>query len=111
MTNVQQCKITQGSIILLFREFSSGKRIQKKKKKKRKIEGKKKKEEKKKKEREKKEKVEKKGKEKKEKGEKKSEKRGKGKKKHNCITVLTHHESGEGNSNDTSFLLFLNSDT
>ena len=54
----------------------------------------------------------------KKKGKKKSEKRGKGKKKqyqkkkkHNYIIVLTHHESGEGNSNDTSFLLFLNSDT
>ena len=60
--------------------------------------------------------MEKKGKEKeKEKRGKGSEKRGKGKKKqyqkkkkHNYIT---HHESGKGNSNYTSFLLFLNNDT
>ena len=32
------------------------------------------------------------------------------KKKHNYITVLTHHESGEGNLNDISFLVFLNID-
>ena len=48
---------------------------------------------------------------------KKSEKRGKGKKKlyykkHNYITVLTHLYScsWEGNPNDISFPLFLNSD-
>ena len=43
-------------------------------------------------------------------GEKRERKRVRKKKKHNYITVLTDHESGEGNSNDTSFLLFLNSD-
>ena len=44
-------------------------------------------------------------------------KRGKGKKKlyqkekkHNHITVLTQHKSGKGNSNDISFLVFLNMD-
>ena len=37
-------------------------------------------------------------------------KKGKGKKKHNYITVLTHLESGEGNSNNISFPLFSNSD-
>ena len=54
---------------------------------------------------------------KKSKRENKSEKRGKRKKKlyqrkkkHNYFTVLTHHESGEGNSNDISFLVFLNID-
>ena len=51
---------------------------------------------------------------KKKKGEKKGEKRGKEKKnnikrRRNIIVllyVLTHQESGEGNSNDTSILLF-----
>ena len=76
-------------------EFSSGKRIQEKREKK-----------------EKRKKGRKKGKNEKGKGEKKSEKWGKGRKncikrKRNIITVLTHHESGEGNSNDISFLVYI----
>ena len=59
--------------------------------------------------------MEKKGKEKeKEKRGKGSEKRGKGKKKQyqkkKKQNYITHHESGEGNLNDISFLVFLNID-
>ena len=64
--------------------------------------------------------MEKKGKEKekerRKKGKRKVTKGGKGRKnnikrrRNIIILLLTHHKSGEGNSNDASFLLFLNRD-